>query len=322
MTDVDDPQIEPYDRDLRPDGPLTGEVLLNDPLLVERSRRPGPVQRVRNVWQYRELLGNLTRLELKVKYKNSILGFLWSLLNPAMYLAVFGIVFGVFLPNGIPQFAVFLLAGLLVWNFFSAALSAGAGSIVGNASLVTKVWFPREILPLASIGAAGVHLFLQSFVLLGALAVFQRVPSAEFAPLLIPAVLVLVVLTAAFSIALASVNVYLRDTQHLLELALVAWFWASAIVYGYGPVTKTLADKGVPDWVFLLNPIVPVILVFQRVFYNPTTFDPSATSYVLPYHPFNWYLGLLGLVFIAAVALLLGALSLFGRLEDNFAEEI
>ncbi len=322
MTDVEDPQIEPYDRDLRPDGPLTGEVLLNDPRLVERSRRPGPVQRLRNVMQYHELLGNLVRLELKVKYKNSILGFFWSLLNPAMYLVVFGVVFGVFLPNGIPQFAVFLLAGLLVWNFFSAALSAGAGSIVGNASLVTKVWFPREILPLASLGAAGVHLLLQSVVLLGALAVFHRVPSAEFAPLILPAVLVLIVVTAAFSIALAAVNVYLRDTQHLLELTLIAWFWGSAIVYGFGPVTQRLAEQGVPDWVFLLNPIVPIVLVFQRVFYNPTIWTPGNKGYVLPDHPVNWYLGVLGLVFIASMALLVGALAVFGRLEDNFAEEI
>ncbi len=320
VTDLDDLQLEPYDRELRPDGPLTGEVLLNDPLLVERSRRPGPVQRVRNIWHYRELLANLTRLELKVKYKNSVLGFVWSLLNPAMYLAVFGVVFGVFLPNNIPQFAIFLLAGLLVWNFFSAALTAGAGSIVGNASLVTKVWFPREILPLASIGAAGVHLMLQSVVLLGALAVFQRVPSAEFAPLLAPALIDLLLLTAAFSILLAAVNVYLRDTQHLLELGLVAWFWASAIVYGFEPVTEKLAAHGIPDWVFLMNPIVPIVLVFQRVFYNPTSFVGDGRT--LPDHPVNWYLGVLGLLGLASLLLLLGALWVFGRLEDNFAEEI
>lgn len=321
---VTPPELIDDDHDYveREPSPLAGEAMLNSSELVERSNRPGPVQRARNVWQYRELLVNLTRLELKVKYKNSVLGFLWSLLNPAMYLVVFGVVFGVFLPNGIPQFAVFLLAGLLVWNFFSTALTAGAGSIVGNSSLVTKVWFPREILPLASIGAASVHLMLQSVVLLGALGVFKRVPSAEFAPLLFPALAALLVLTAAFSIALAAVNVYLRDTQHLLELGLVAWFWASAIVYGFGQVTRQLAQRGVPDWVFLLNPIVPIVLVFQRVFYNPSTFDPKSTNYTLPAHPFNWYLGLLGMVFIVSCLLLLGALWLFGRLEDNFAEEI
>ena len=106
------------------------------------------------MWEYRELLGNLIRKELKVKYKNSALGFLWSLLNPMLYLVVFYVVFTSSSPPSIPYFPIFLLSGLLPWNLFSAGLGGGTGSIVSNAGLVNKVWFPREILPLASIGAA------------------------------------------------------------------------------------------------------------------------------------------------------------------------
>src|SRR5207248_4697248 len=114
-------------------------------------------QRFRDIWAYRELLGGLVRKELKVKYKNSVLGFLWSMLNPALYLVVFYVVFQLILKNGIPQFAIFLLAGLLVWNLFSTALPGATGSVVGNSGLVKKVAFPREVLALSSVGAALVH---------------------------------------------------------------------------------------------------------------------------------------------------------------------
>ena len=117
---------------------------------LEVSKRPSPIQRLRHLWQYRELLGNLVRKELKVKYKNSVLGFVWSLLNPVMYLVVFSVVFQIVLQVKVPYYAIFFLSGLLAWNFFSAGLSGGTTAIVGNAQLVTKVWFPREALVLAS----------------------------------------------------------------------------------------------------------------------------------------------------------------------------
>ena len=119
------------------------------------------VGRIREIAAHHELLLNLVRLELKAKYKASALGFAWSLLNPAMYLVVFYVAFDLILGGGIPRFPIYLLSGLLVWNFFTAALNSGTGSIVAGQGLVKKVWFPREVLPLASVGAALVHFFLQ-----------------------------------------------------------------------------------------------------------------------------------------------------------------
>jgi len=309
---------------------------------VEISRRPNPIQRLRNVWRYRELLGNLTRKELKVKYKNSVLGFVWTLLNPTMYLVVFSVVFQKVLKVQVPDYAIYFLSGLLVWNFFSAALNGGTTSITANAQLVQKVWFPREILPLAAIGAAVVHFLLQTVVLLGALLVFRRVPSWDHMIAVPVAFLVLLVLASALAVALAAVNVYLRDTQHLLELGLLAWFWLSAIVYPYRLVAETLGPSR--EWLASLNPIIPIVVTFQKVLYNPaeapfgwytnprpdgtaTAFDPTGaipdqTPPALVHHPLEWYLTRLGLVGIVAVALLFGALWLFGRLEDNLAEEI
>ena len=116
---------------------------------------------IRQIFSYRELLFNLIRNELRLRYKNSVLGFLWSLLNPLLYLVVFSLVFQEILRTQIPMFAIFLLSGLLIWNFLSSSLTSATGSIIANSSIVQKIWFPREILPLASVGAALTHFFLQ-----------------------------------------------------------------------------------------------------------------------------------------------------------------
>src|SRR4051794_7972804 len=131
------------------------------PMRVVSSRvRIG--QRLRDIWLYRELFIGLVKKELKVKYKESFLGFVWSMLNPAITLMVYYVVFQLILKNGIPNFAIYLMSGLLVWNLFSSALPASTGSVVGNSAIVKKVAFPREILALASVGASLVHFFFQS----------------------------------------------------------------------------------------------------------------------------------------------------------------
>lgn len=283
------------------------------------STRPGPFRRAANIWRFRELLINLVRKELKLKYKNSALGFVWSLLNPALYLVVFYVVFQIILGAGLPYFAIFFLAGLLPWTLFSNSLGAATTSIVGNAGLIKKVWFPREVLPLASIGAAMVHFFLQLLVLAGALLLFQYTPSPAYCLLLIPALLTLLVFVAALSIALSAINVYMRDTQHLLELVLLAWFWSTPIVYYYTKISNRTGS-----WI-LLNPLTSIVISFQRAIYNRTAFYDSTQKKmvaILPDGSLAWYLRNLGIVVAVSIALLFLALWIFGRLEDNFAEEL
>src|SRR6478609_9694439 len=166
---------------------------------LEVSKRPNPFQRVGHLWQYRELVANLTRKELKVKYKNSVLGFVWSLLNPLMYLVVFSLVFNIISNVPVPYYGILFLAGLLAWNLFSTGLGQGTSAIVQNAQLVTKVWFPREALVLASVAAAFVHFLLQSLVLLGALLVFQRMPDFTYIPVFLLALLVTMLLSTALA---------------------------------------------------------------------------------------------------------------------------
>jgi len=296
---------------------------------LEVSKRPTPFQRMKHLWQFRELVGNLTRKELKVKYKNSVLGFLWSLLNPLMYLVVFSLVFSIISKTSVPYFGIFFLSGLLAWNLFSAGLSSGTSAIVMNAGLVTKVWFPREALVLATILAALVHFFLQSLVLIAALIVFQRAPAIEYFPVFLLALVVLIILCTAMAIALSAINVYLRDTMHLLEVALLAWFWLSAIAFNYGQVAIRLNNKYGKhgELIAALNPILTVVITFQRTLYNPTPMtaaqkaDPAYIP-VLPEHNMGWYVAHLSAAGVTSLILLYGAFALFSRLEDNFAQEI
>src|SRR3954463_7058328 len=148
-------------------------------------------ERLVRIFKYHELLVGMVRKELKVKYKNSVLGFAWSLLNPLLVLVVYYVAFSLILKTPIHRFPVFLLSGVLVWNFFSGGVLSGTTSVVMNASLVKKVSFPREILPLASVGAAGVHFFLQGIVLSAALFVFGHGVAWNYMVLLPLAMLVM-----------------------------------------------------------------------------------------------------------------------------------
>jgi ABC-2 type transport system permease protein len=284
------------------------------------SARPTLPARLRRLWAYRELLVGMTRKDLKVKYKNSALGFVWSMLNPALYLVVFYVVFQVILKSGLPYFTIYLLSGLLVWNLFSAALAGATGSVVVNSGLIKKVDFPREVLPLAAIGAALVHFFLQTLVLFAALAVFRFQVNWGYLPLLVPALFVMLLLASALGILLSAINVYMRDMQHMLELLLLAWFWGTPIIWYFGLVDK---GKSNHDALLLLNPITAVTLTFQRAIYGRLQFtDRTGVHKILPDYSVLQHLELLGAVALVSLAILWVAFVVFGRLEGNFAEEL
>ncbi|MGH9039862.1 MAG: ABC transporter permease [Acidimicrobiia bacterium] len=254
-------------------------------------------------------------MELRAKYKSSALGFVWSLLNPALYLVVFYVAFNLILGAGIPRFPIYLLSGLLVWNFFATALAAGTGSIVANAGLVKKVWFPREVLAFAAIGAALMHFFLQSMVLVAALAVFRHPVDFAFVLLLPLALLSLLLLVSGLAVLLSALNVYMRDIQHFLELALLAWFWLTPIVYPYGLITSHFDGS---NWPALLNPVTPIVLTFQRALYG----GYGGTDVVALDPGVWWHVRNLTVVATAASVLLVVALHVFRRLEGNLAEEL
>jgi ABC-2 type transport system permease protein len=274
---------------------------------------------VHDVWSYRELLVGLVRKELKVKYKNSVLGFAWSLLNPLLYLAVYTFVFDFLLNSGIDAFPIFLLSGLLVWTLFSTALISSTSSIAEGGSLIKKVFFPREILPLASVGAAFIHFLLQFLVLAAVLVVTRWDVAWSYLWLTVPALAVTLLLAAALAVLLSAVNVYARDTKHLLEVVMLAWFWVTPIVWHYMLFGERLAQRG-QSWLMLLNPMTSVVIAMQRGIYG-RAFSDGGTA-LLPDASVWWYLRNLGIVGLVALLLLVFAIRVFDRLEGNFSEVI
>jgi ABC-2 type transport system permease protein len=263
--------------------------------------------RLRELIAHRELLVNLVRKELKVKYTASVLGAIWSLLNPVMFLAVFSFVV-VVLKNRIPDFPVFLLSGLLAWDFLASSLQAGARSVIDNANLVKKVAFPREILPLSAIGVALVDFVLQSAVLLLFIAVSGhgvRFPEVLLYPL--------------------ALNVRYRDVGHLLNLALLVWFWATPIVYQGWLVQQrleTIRILGVEAWfLYLLNPAAVIALGFQRALYSIVVPGPGEEP-ILPLMSLQNVAGMLLAVLGVSLLLVLLAWRSFFHRSGDFAEEL
>jgi ABC-2 type transport system permease protein len=292
--------------------------------------------RLGELWRARELFFFLVRKEIKVKYKNSALGFLWSMLNPALTLAVFYVLFTFFLPNGIPNFVIYMFSAMLVWNLFQTAVLTGTSSVVSNAAIVKKVAFPREILALSAVGSAFMFFLFQSIVLLAFMIAFWHRPDWSALWLVIPALAAIVAFSAALAVFLSAVNVYLRDTQHLVEVLLLAWFWAIPGIYSFSGRVHDGLEKhsifGIPGshliWLYFANPVSPVVMSFQRVFYNVahprSTLKPHAVipNGVMARYGIHWYVGADLAVLAVSLVLLLGAMVVFGRLEGNFAEEL
>ncbi len=272
-----------------------------------------------------ELLAELVRKDLKVKYKNSALGFIWSLANPLLYLAVFTLVFNVFLRGGVDNFAVLFMAGFLVWNFFNLSTLTATGAVVGNANLVRKVRFPRIVLPLSSVGFAGVHFLLQLAVLFAVLPLLYRDAFGLQLVLLLPALAVAVIFTAALSLLASALNVRFRDVEHLLEIALLAWFWLTPIVYPVTVVRDLLAEKGLlPLFRFYMaNPMTAVVVAMQRAIFNhPVGVAQGKPKQILPAGGYGFYLQWLGVAAVVSVVLLGVGLWTFQRLQADFAEEL
>jgi ABC-2 type transport system permease protein len=279
-------------------------------------------KRLHEIWLSRELLIYLVRTEIKVKYKNSALGLVWSMVAPAMTLAIYFFVFSVVLGNKMPNFVIFLFSGLLLWNLFSLGVLTGTGVVVNNAGIVKKVSFPREILALAAVGSACVFFFFQAIVMVIFMVVLRAPPDVAYFPVLVLALITGVILASALSVLLSSINVYLRDTQHLIEVVLTAWFWACPIVYSYWTVEKKLGPRGL-TWIYFLNPVTPLVLAFQRCLYaHPVVTIEGTVTQVLPTQGYLWYVVLVLSVLVLSVLLFLIALAVFGRLEGNFAEEL
>lgn len=239
--------------------------------VVRSTSRQSLVQRAKGLYEYRELIANLVIRELKTCYKNSALGFFWSLLNPLGMMVVFTIVFGIFWPNNtVEKYPIFLLCGLLPWNFFSSGVMGSIHSIVGNASLVKKVYFPREVLPIASTLAQLVNFLLALLVLFIVLIVFR----SHISPWVW--VLPLIILTQAcfmlgIAFFLSTLNVFYRDVGMIMDIIMLAWFFLTPIFYPIEQLPKSVmvlgVDVNVHWWMYVLNPMSSLISAYRDLLY-------------------------------------------------------
>jgi lipopolysaccharide transport system permease protein len=253
-----------------------------------------------DLWAYRELLYFLTWRDIKVRYKQTLMGVAWVVLQPLLTMVIFTLVFNSFvkLEEGAIPYPLFAYAGLLLWTFFSVSVSSGTNSLIGNTSLVTKVYFPRAFIPAAAVGAGLVD-FGVGAVVLAALAVYYGV-QVTWGLLLLPA---FVGLAAALALAVgmitSALTVRYRDLRHALPFLLQLWMFASPVIYPLGVV------PGRWRWVLALNPLTGVLEGFRA--------SLAGTG-------FDW--GLVAVPAVAAPALLAVAFYVFRQLEDTFADII
>lgn len=232
---------------------------------------------VNELWVYRDLLYNLVVRDVKVRYKNSVLGILWSLIHPLLMMLVFTFVFKVLAGNSrLPAYPAFILSGILAWNLFNSSVMGSTNCIVGNSHLIKKVYFPRAVLPIAVVLSNLVNYLLALpvyFVLSMALGLR---PSVWV--LLLPAVVVVqIFFTLGISFVLATANVFYRDTRIVMEVVLLAWFFLTPIFYPITDVGRgglqieslglALSSYDVQRWLRILNPMASIIATYRDVLY-------------------------------------------------------
>lgn len=273
----------------------------------------GTLASLRDILAQRELMGLLVRRELKARYKDSTLGFVWSLLRPLALLLIYFVAIGQFLgaARAIPDFAVFIYTGLTAWQLFSETVTAGTGSIVANSGLVKKVYLPREVFPISVAGSAMFNFAIQGVILVAATFAVGKPPTGARWLYLPLSLAVLLVFAMALALLLSAVNVYLRDVQYLVEIALMIGFWMSPIVYSWGLV---LSQK-IPAWaetLYVLNPMTLVIMGFQRTFWVAGDGQPVPADLAER----------LGVCLAVGLVLLWLCQRVFARLQSNFAQEL
>jgi lipopolysaccharide transport system permease protein len=267
---------------------------------AQRTGGPAWLRRLGEIAGYRDLVRNLVSRDLKVRYRESFIGFGWSLLNPLLMTAVFYLVFHVFLRNPTPKFPVFLLCGILPWNWCAAAVTGGVGSVVGSSALIKKVYFPRELLPISIVLSNMVHFLLALPVLLLMMLIFGSPFTAGI--LLIPLLMAIqLVFLSGVALFLSCLNVFLRDTASIMEVLISLWFFMTPVFYRVDDVTSQWTGL-----LFLLNPMAALVTAYRAILYDGQL--PSLAS--------------LGVTALTSVAVLLAGYLFFAHLSSRFGEEL
>ena len=278
-------------------GPLVSQRYLS-------TYRPGwllPLRDLSDLVEHRDLLSLLISKELKIKYKGTALGFMWSLLNPLLMMLVYTAIFSVIARFPIPQYPIYLLSGLLPWTAFAGAVTAATLSIILNGHLVRRVKFPNHFLPITSVAASLVNLIPSLGVLVIFVLAFRR--PLGWPLLALPLLLLMqAVFTAGIAMILSAITVYFRDLEHLIGILVTVWFFGTPIIY---PLA-TFRGHQVLGTLLLMNPMTWLISGYQAIWYYDRW-------------PEAWQL--LALAGVGLALWMVGTL-VFGRLQRRFAEEV
>ncbi|MCP4660816.1 MAG: ABC transporter permease [bacterium] len=273
-------------------------------IIIQPSRGWVPLD-LREFWAYRELLYFLVWGAVKVRYKQTILGAAWAILQPFTTMVVFTIFFGNMAnigSDGLP-YPIFSYAGLLPWTFFANGLGQASNSLVGSANLLKKVYFPRLIIPITSVLGGVVDFFLAFSVLFAMMAWYQVWPRAEI--VLLPLLLLLAFATAlGMSLWLSALNVEFRDVRYIVPFFTQLWMFITPVIYPLSRVTGKLEEIGLPEWLYGLNPMVAVVQGSRWILLGsqaPATSTLAAGAAV-------------------AAVLLVSGLFYFRRMERSFAD--
>lgn len=260
-----------------------------------------------SVIRYRELARNFTIRNLKLKYKGSLLGFLWSFITPLLMMVVYTLVFRWIIRIEVEYpFALFLLTGLLPWIFFANSLTMAANSIIESANLIKKVYFPREIIPLSAVLSMLIN-FLFALVILVFFMIYYKLPPHP--PLVMLPVVIVIHLgfTLGLSLIFSALSVFFRDMLHIIEILLLVWFYAVPVIYPISYVESNLPSLG--SWVltwYKLNPMVSITELYRcALLYNQ--WPPVA---------------MIGQAVLWAIVALVSGSVIFSKLEPSFAKEL
>lgn len=254
---------------------------------------------IKEIYDYREMFRNMVLKDLRARYKGSVLGFFWTFLNPLLMLGIYSFIFSSIMKSDIPNFPMFILVALLPWNYFSQAITQGARSIINNAELLKKVYFPREILPLAVIGSNLINYLLTLAILIPALWLSGvQLTTALFA---FPIILLIQSLLIAPIVMLASLGTaYLRDLEHILHVGITILFYLTPVLFPVAFIPEPFR------WIFDYNPMTPIIHAYRDLFL---------------YGQWPDFGGLLPMILVLVV-LNTAIVAIFSLLQRNVVEEV
>jgi len=215
-----------------------------------------------------ELLMEMTARELNARYKNTIFGFVWALVNPCLQMVVISFVFRFIVKEPLPNYNLYLLSGLLVWNFFSSTQSKAVSSIVNERFLVKKANFPKEVIPLSIVLSGLLHLMASFFVFI-LLLLFLGLLSSSFLPQIVLGCLILLATSTGLALLTSALNVVYRDVSFFVQALLLIWFYVTPVVYALNSIPEKVV------WLWKLNPLTFVLQSFQSIISSFYTFDQN-----------------------------------------------